>query len=70
MGLEISEEDRAEILGLNMARLYKLEVAELQRQKEDRYGKQISWDEVSIKWSSEDQPAPAGTESEGKLGHG
>lgn len=74
MGLEISEEDRARILGLNMARLCKLDAAKLQEQKEARYGEQISWDEVSLKWSPEDeaQPAPAGgrTESEGEPVHG
>lgn len=75
MGLEISEEDRAKILGLNTARLCKLDTAELQKQKEDRYGEQISWDEVSLRWSSKDgeQPAPTGgkrAESEGQFNNG
>jgi len=48
---------------------------ELQKQKEDRYGEQISWDELSLRWSSmdEEQPAPAGgrrAESEGEPHHG
>ena len=47
---------------------------ELQKQKEDRYGEQISWDELSLLWSlDEEQPAPAGGmrgESEGEPHHG
>ncbi len=76
MGLEISEEDGAKILGLNMARLCRLDAAKLQEQKEARYGEQISWDEVGLRWSSmdEEQPALAAggerTESEGGPDHG
>ncbi len=47
---------------------------ELQKQKDDRYGEQISWDELSLRWSlDEEQPAPAGGmrgESEGEPHHG
>lgn len=38
--------DNARALLADMARLCKLDLAELQKQKEDRYGEQISWDEL------------------------
>ncbi len=49
--IDMSEDDRAKILGLNMARICGLDVKTLMRQKEARYGDQISWDDISIRWS-------------------
>jgi predicted TIM-barrel fold metal-dependent hydrolase len=50
-GIEMSEDERAKILGLNMARICKLDVKRILTDKEERYGNQISWDDVSLRWS-------------------
>lgn len=57
--IEMSEDDRAKILGLNMARLCKLDVAGILKGKEERYGKQIGWGEVEVKWQPEKQSTAA-----------
>ena len=51
MAIEMSEDDRAKILGLNMAKLCKVDVKGLMREKEERYGDQIQWDQVPAAWS-------------------
>ncbi len=51
--IDMSEDDRAKILGLNMARICKLDIKSLMRAKEERYGDPIEWDDVPLKW----QPA-------------
>jgi len=48
--IEMSEEDRAKILGLNMAKICKLDIKKILRVKEERYGEQITWDEVKLRW--------------------
>jgi hypothetical protein len=50
--IEMSEDDRAKILGLNIARLCKINVKEYLRRKEERYGDEIRWDEIGVAWQS------------------
>ena len=57
--IEMSEDDRAKILGLNMARLCKFDVKALLRRKEERYGAQIGWDEISLRWPPEERKSAA-----------
>jgi len=54
--IEMPEEDRAKILGLNMARLCKIDVnAILRKRQEERYGPQIPLEEVpeELSWERE-----------------
>ncbi len=51
--IEMSEDDRAKILGLNMARICGVDVKALMKEKEERYGDKISWDDVEVRWQPE-----------------
>jgi hypothetical protein len=51
MQIDMPEEDRALILGLNMARICKLDVKEIMKKKEARHGNQIQWDEITVRWT-------------------
>jgi predicted TIM-barrel fold metal-dependent hydrolase len=51
LAIEMPEEDRAKVLGENMARLCGIDIAEIQRRKEARYGERIDWEEIELRWS-------------------
>ncbi|MBW2367654.1 MAG: amidohydrolase family protein [Deltaproteobacteria bacterium] len=57
--IEMSEEDRAKILGLNMAKICKLDIKAIMARKEDRYGDRISWNEIDTYW----EPSNVGREN-------
>lgn len=50
MQIDMPEEDRALILGLNMARICKLNIKEIMKKKESRHGEQIQWNEITVRW--------------------
>lgn len=58
--IEMSEEDRELILGLNIARICKLDVKKLLQNKEERYGPQIRWEEIAVGWEPKKTPTPTG----------
>jgi len=55
MAIEMPEEDRAKILGENMARICGIDAREIQRKKEERYGRRIEWEEVELRWQPDRQ---------------
>jgi predicted TIM-barrel fold metal-dependent hydrolase len=50
MSVEMPEEDREKILGMNMAKICKLDIKTILREKEDKYGQEIEWKEVPKPW--------------------
>lgn len=58
--IEMSEDDRAKILGLNMAKICKLDLKAILAAKEERYGAQIGQDEIKLRW----EPARAASAAE------
>lgn len=59
--IEMSEDDRAKILGMNMAKICKVDVKNILRAKEDRYGREIGWDQVKVRWEPAAQEPAAVT---------
>jgi predicted TIM-barrel fold metal-dependent hydrolase len=57
--IDMSEDDRAKILGLNMARLCKIHVKAFLQEQEERYGDQIRWEDVTLRWESRTPWEPA-----------